>query len=44
MCIRDRWMDHPKIPRAAIVRVAMDSLWLGLERARAGERYEVVDA
>jgi AcrR family transcriptional regulator len=38
------WMDHPKIPRAAIVRVAMDSLWLGLERARAGERYEVVDA
>jgi AcrR family transcriptional regulator len=38
------WMDHPKIPRAAIVRVAMDSLWLGLERARAGERYEVVEA
>jgi AcrR family transcriptional regulator len=35
------WLDHPKIPRTAIVRVAMDSLWLGLERARAGERYEV---
>ena len=35
------WMDHPKIPRTAIVAVAMDSLWLGLERARAGERYQV---
>jgi AcrR family transcriptional regulator len=35
------WMDHPKIPRTAIVAAAMDSLWLGLERARAGERYEV---
>ena len=35
------WMDHPKIPRAAIVEAAMDSLWLGLERARAGERYAV---
>jgi AcrR family transcriptional regulator len=33
------WMDHPKIPRTAVVRAAMDSLWLGLERARAGERY-----
>jgi AcrR family transcriptional regulator len=38
------WMDHPKIPRAAIVLAAMDSLWLGLERARAGERYELAGA
>jgi AcrR family transcriptional regulator len=35
------WMDHPKIPRKAVVEAAMDSLWLGLERARAGERYAI---
>lgn len=33
------WMDHPKVPRNVIVAVAMESLWVGLERARAGERY-----
>ena len=35
------WMDHPKVPRNVIVAVAMESLWVGLERARAGERYAV---
>jgi AcrR family transcriptional regulator len=35
------WMDHPKVPRNVIVAVAMESLWVGLERARAGERYSV---
>jgi AcrR family transcriptional regulator len=35
------WMDHPKVPRNVIVAVAMESLWIGLERARAGERYSV---
>lgn len=33
------WMDHPKVPRSVIVAVAMETLWVGLERARAGERY-----
>jgi AcrR family transcriptional regulator len=33
------WMDHPKVPRNVVVAVAMESLWVGLERARAGERY-----
>ena len=35
------WMDHPKVPRNVIVAVAMEILWVGLERARAGERYSV---
>jgi AcrR family transcriptional regulator len=35
------WMDHPKVPRNVIVAVAMETLWVGLERARAGERYSV---
>jgi AcrR family transcriptional regulator len=35
------WMDHPKVPRNVIVAVAMETLWVGLERARAGERYTV---
>jgi AcrR family transcriptional regulator len=35
------WMDHPKVPRKVIVAVAMEALWVGLERARAGERYSV---
>jgi AcrR family transcriptional regulator len=35
------WMDHPKVPRSVIVAVAMEGLWVGLERARAGERYTV---
>lgn len=33
------WNDHPDLPRAMIVAVAMEVLWVGLERARAGERY-----
>jgi AcrR family transcriptional regulator len=35
------WMDHPKVPRSVIVAVAMEGLWVGLERARAGERYTI---
>jgi AcrR family transcriptional regulator len=35
------WMDNPKIPRNVIVAAAMETLWVGLERARAGERYAV---
>jgi AcrR family transcriptional regulator len=35
------WMDHPTVPRNVIVAAAMETLWVGLERARAGERYVV---
>jgi AcrR family transcriptional regulator len=35
------WMDHPTVPRKVIVAAAMETLWVGLERARAGERYVV---
>ena len=30
-----------RVPRNVIVAVAMESLWVGLERARAGERYSI---
>ena len=32
------WNDHPELPRKMMVNVAMEVLWLGLERARSGER------
>ena len=32
------WNDHPELPRAMMVNLAMEVLWLGLERARSGER------
>jgi AcrR family transcriptional regulator len=35
------WLDHPKVPRKVVVAGAMEGLWVGLERARAGERYTV---
>jgi AcrR family transcriptional regulator len=33
------WYEHPELPRAMIVSLAMEVLWVGLERARSGERY-----
>ncbi len=33
------WNEHPELPRAMIVALAMEVLWIGLERARSGERY-----
>jgi AcrR family transcriptional regulator len=32
------WNDHPELPRAMMVNLAMQVLWVGLERARSGER------
>jgi AcrR family transcriptional regulator len=32
------WNDHPELPRAMMVSLAMQVLWVGLERARSGER------
>jgi AcrR family transcriptional regulator len=31
------WSEHPEVPRERIVATAMNSLWIGLERAQAGE-------
>lgn len=31
------WADHPEVPRERVVTTAMNSLWLGFERAQAGE-------
>ncbi len=33
------WYDNRKVPRAEVVATAMDALWLGVERLRAGERW-----
>ena len=33
------WYDHPHIPRAQIVRTAMNSLWIGLERVAHGDAW-----
>jgi AcrR family transcriptional regulator len=33
------WNDHPELPRAMMVNLAMQVLWVGLERARSGERF-----
>ena len=32
------WNDHPELPRTMMVNLAMQVLWVGLERARSGER------
>jgi AcrR family transcriptional regulator len=34
------WSEHPDVPREAIVATAMNVVWIGLERLRAGERWE----
>jgi AcrR family transcriptional regulator len=31
------WSDHPQVPRERIVATAMNSLWIGFERAQGGE-------
>lgn len=33
------WVDHPDVPRARVVATAMNSLWIGFERAVAGEAW-----
>lgn len=34
------WADHPEVPRERVLATAMNSLWLGFERAQAGESWE----
>ena len=31
------WSDHPEVPRDRIVATAMNVIWVGLQRVRAGE-------
>jgi AcrR family transcriptional regulator len=31
------WVEHPEIPREQVVAMAMNSLWIGFERAAAGD-------
>lgn len=33
------WVDHPEVPRERVVATAMNSLWIGFERASAGEAW-----
>lgn len=33
------WYEHPKVPRERIVRAAMNSTWIGLERFFSGEEW-----
>ncbi len=34
------WSEHPEVPRERIVATAMNSLWIGFERAQAGVMWE----
>lgn len=31
------WVEHPEVPREQVVATAMNSLWIGFERAAAGD-------
>jgi AcrR family transcriptional regulator len=31
------WVEHPQVPREQVVATAMNSLWIGFERATAGD-------
>jgi len=33
------WADHPQVPRGQVVAAAMNTLWVGLERAQGGEAW-----
>jgi AcrR family transcriptional regulator len=33
------WREHPQVPREHVVATAMNVLWIGFERIRAGERW-----
>jgi AcrR family transcriptional regulator len=34
------WYEHPHVPRERIVATAMNSIWMGFERVRRGERWQ----
>lgn len=34
------WSEHPEVPRERVIATAMNSLWIGFERAQAGEAWQ----
>jgi AcrR family transcriptional regulator len=34
------WSDHPEVPRERVVATAMNALWVGFERAAAGDAWQ----
>jgi len=34
------WSEHPEVPRERVVATAMNSLWIGFERAQRGEAWQ----
>ena len=34
------WSEHPEVPRERVVATAMNALWIGFERAQAGEAWQ----
>lgn len=34
------WVDHPEVPREQVVAVAVNTLWVGLERVQGGEAWQ----
>ena len=34
------WYEHPQVPREQVVATAMNTLWVGFERARRGELWQ----
>ncbi len=37
------WSEHPQVPRERIVATAMNSLWIGFERAQTGEAWNAAE-
>ena len=37
------WSEHPAVPREQVVTVAMNFIWIGLERVQAGEAWRPPD-
>jgi hypothetical protein len=33
------WSEHPGVPREEVVAVAVNTLWVGLERVQQGEAW-----
>jgi AcrR family transcriptional regulator len=41
--LADWWGEHRDVPREAVVSIAMDFAWIGMERVSAGERWRPSD-
>jgi hypothetical protein len=36
------WYEHRDVPRSQLVAVAMNTLWIGFERVRQGDRWHSI--